>query len=165
MQSAPSEYGFYANVNPTVDHPRWSQGGSGASATIRPRETLMFNGYDDRSPACTRHGPSQELLSAITLAVWAFCLFPAARLLYRAGTGGLTANPIEYLTLQTGWWALVLLMVTLAVTPLRRVTGWNRVIRYRRTFGVFAFFYATCTWPSTSRWTGSSRSARSARTS
>jgi methionine sulfoxide reductase catalytic subunit len=47
MQSAPSEYGFYANVNPTVDHPRWSQRRERRIGTIRPRETLMFNGYDD----------------------------------------------------------------------------------------------------------------------
>jgi methionine sulfoxide reductase catalytic subunit len=47
MQSAPSEYGFYANVNPGVDHPRWSQRRERRIGTIRPRETLMFNGYPE----------------------------------------------------------------------------------------------------------------------
>jgi methionine sulfoxide reductase catalytic subunit len=47
MQSAPREYGFYANVNPRVDHPRWSQARERRIGTIRPRPTLMFNGYDE----------------------------------------------------------------------------------------------------------------------
>ncbi|HEX6132814.1 MAG TPA: protein-methionine-sulfoxide reductase heme-binding subunit MsrQ [Longimicrobiales bacterium] len=47
------------------------------------------------------------------------------------------------MTLRTGFWTLVLLMVTLAITPLRRITGWNRVIQFRRLVGLFAFFYAT----------------------
>jgi methionine sulfoxide reductase heme-binding subunit len=75
--------------------------------------------------------------------VWLLCLLPAGLLLWRGITGGLSANPIEYITLQTGFWALTLLMVTLAVTPLRRVTGWNELIRFRRLIGLFAFFYAT----------------------
>jgi methionine sulfoxide reductase catalytic subunit len=47
MASAPSEYGFYANVNPNVDHPRWSQRRERRIGTIRPRDTLMFNGYPE----------------------------------------------------------------------------------------------------------------------
>jgi methionine sulfoxide reductase catalytic subunit len=47
MKSAPREYGFYANVNPTVDHPRWSQRTERRIGTVRPRETLMFNGYPE----------------------------------------------------------------------------------------------------------------------
>jgi methionine sulfoxide reductase heme-binding subunit len=82
-------------------------------------------------------------LIPVKVVIWALCLLPAARLLQRGLAGRLTANPIEYITLQTGWWALVLLMATLAITPLRRVTGWNRVVRVRRLVGLFAFFYAT----------------------
>jgi sulfoxide reductase catalytic subunit YedY len=48
MKSAPDEYGFYANVNPEVDHPRWSQGKERRIGEFRRRETLMFNGYADR---------------------------------------------------------------------------------------------------------------------
>lgn len=61
----------------------------------------------------------------------------------RAFTGGLGANPIEFITLKTGFWALTLLMVTLAITPLRRITRFNRLIQLRRPLGLFAFFYAT----------------------
>jgi methionine sulfoxide reductase heme-binding subunit len=82
-------------------------------------------------------------VTAAVIAVWAACLLPAAVLIYRGFTGGLTANPIEFLTLETGFWALTLLMVTLAITPLRTITGWNRIIRFRRITGLSAFFYAT----------------------
>jgi methionine sulfoxide reductase heme-binding subunit len=58
-------------------------------------------------------------------------------------TNALTANPAEYLTDQTGRWALYLLMATLAVTPLRRLTGWHPLVGLRRMLGLFAFFYAT----------------------
>jgi sulfoxide reductase heme-binding subunit YedZ len=54
------------------------------------------------------------------------------------------ANPIETLTHVTGMTTLVLLLVTLAVTPVRRLTGWNPVIKLRRPLGLFAFFYALC---------------------
>jgi sulfoxide reductase heme-binding subunit YedZ len=68
---------------------------------------------------------------------------PAASLAWRAFVSGdLGVNPIETLTHQTGLWSLRLLLVTLAVTPIRRVTGWNRLIGFRRMFGLFAFFYA-----------------------
>lgn len=63
-----------------------------------------------------------------------------ARALY---TGNLGANPAETLQLETGIWTLRFLILTLAVTPLRRLTGWHRVIQYRRMLGLFAFFYGT----------------------
>jgi methionine sulfoxide reductase heme-binding subunit len=58
-------------------------------------------------------------------------------------TGNLSANPLEDITHRTGDWALRFLCITLAVTPLRRLTGWNGAIRFRRMMGLFAFFYAT----------------------
>jgi methionine sulfoxide reductase heme-binding subunit len=72
-------------------------------------------------------------------------LFPLARAGWwlRDGVAGLGANPIERILHHTGWWALSLLMMTLAVTPLRRLTGRNALIRLRRPLGLFAFFYAT----------------------
>jgi len=57
--------------------------------------------------------------------------------------GNLTADPIEAITHRTGWWGLTLLMATLAVTPIRRLTGWNQVIKLRRMLGLWAFFYVT----------------------
>ena len=75
--------------------------------------------------------------------VFAACLIPLGLLLWRGFTGDLTANPIEYITHRTGDWALRLLLVTLAITPLRRLTGWNAVIGVRRMLGLFAFFYGS----------------------
>ena len=71
------------------------------------------------------------------------CLIPLARLVYLGFTDGLGANPIEFVTRSTGTWTLTGLMITLAVTPLRRLTGHNALIRYRRMLGVFTFFYAS----------------------
>jgi methionine sulfoxide reductase heme-binding subunit len=74
--------------------------------------------------------------------VFVLCLLPLAWLPWAVATGGLGANPIEAVTHHTGIWALRLLLATLAVTPLRRLTGWHGVIRHRRMLGLFAFFYA-----------------------
>jgi sulfoxide reductase heme-binding subunit YedZ len=77
--------------------------------------------------------------------VWIFglCLFPLARLIVLGGSGGLGANPIEFITHSTGTWTLIGLMVTLSVTPLRRLTGRAELVRYRRMLGLFTFFYAS----------------------
>ena len=53
------------------------------------------------------------------------------------------ANPAETIQLQTGRWAFKFLLLTLAITPVRRLTGWNVLIQYRRMLGLFAFCYAT----------------------
>jgi sulfoxide reductase heme-binding subunit YedZ len=70
-------------------------------------------------------------------------LAPAAGLVWAGATGGLGANPIDAVTDTTGTWTLRLLLATLAVTPLRRLTGWNRLIAVRRTLGLLAFGYGT----------------------
>lgn len=70
-------------------------------------------------------------------------LAPFLWLVFRGLTGRLTVNPIEDITLTTGIWALRFLLASLAITPVRRLTGWNPLIRYRRMLGLFAFFYAT----------------------
>lgn len=80
--------------------------------------------------------------AALRALVFLLCLAPFLKLVWDGVRGDLTANPIEDLTHRTGWWALTLLMVTLSVTPLRRLTGWNRAVQYRRMIGLFAFFYA-----------------------
>jgi sulfoxide reductase heme-binding subunit YedZ len=76
--------------------------------------------------------------------VWIFgaCLLPLVRLIVLGGSGGLGANPIELITHSTGTWTLTGLMVTLSVTPLRRLTGRAELVRYRRMLGLFTFFYA-----------------------
>ena len=74
--------------------------------------------------------------------IFAAALVPAAALVYGFYTENLTANPGDYITDQTGTWALAFLTITLGVTPVRRLTGWNEVVRLRRMLGLFAFFYA-----------------------
>ncbi len=71
-------------------------------------------------------------------AAWLLGLTPLAVL----ATGGIGVDPIETVTHLTGFWALTLLMSSLAVSPLRRVTGWNGIIGARKVLGNFAFFYA-----------------------
>jgi sulfoxide reductase heme-binding subunit YedZ len=85
-------------------------------------------------------------LKPITLikpVVFAAAAIPAAALVYGFYTNDLTANPGDYITDQTGTWALSFLVISLTVTPIRRLTGWNEAIRLRRMLGLFSFFYAT----------------------
>ncbi len=74
--------------------------------------------------------------------VFILCSIPAGQLAYQAWIGDLGVNPIEFITRFTGSWALIILIASLAVTPLRRMTGWNELIKFRRMLGLFAFFYA-----------------------
>ena len=74
-------------------------------------------------------------------AVCAAALGPLAWLVWAGLTANLSVNPLSDLTNETGLWALRFLAISLAITPLRRVTGWNWVIRFRRMLGLYAFFY------------------------
>lgn len=87
--------------------------------------------------------PRDRRIVAAKAVVWLLCLAPIGWLAADAATGRLGANPIEEAQLRTGWWTLVVLLASLAVTPLRRLTGWNRLVRFRRLLGLFAFAYAT----------------------
>jgi sulfoxide reductase heme-binding subunit YedZ len=73
--------------------------------------------------------------------IFLLCVAPLGALGYKAYSGNLGANPIELITHSTGTWTLVFLCVTLAMTPIRKVLHLNWVIRFRRMFGLFAFFY------------------------
>ena len=70
------------------------------------------------------------------------CLIPLGRLAWKAYNSALGANPIQVITWSTGTWTLVFLMVTLSITPLRKLTKQYWLIQFRRMFGLFAFFYA-----------------------
>jgi methionine sulfoxide reductase heme-binding subunit len=70
------------------------------------------------------------------------CLVPLAALGWRALHGELTANPIEFITHATGDWTLRFLIITLCVTPFRKILHLPELIRFRRMLGLFAFFYA-----------------------
>src|SRR6267143_4837051 len=75
-------------------------------------------------------------------AVFVVCLVPMAWLVWDIFAGNLSANPIEDIRNRTGIWTLRFLMITLSVTPLRRITKWSALIRFRRMLGLFGFFYA-----------------------
>jgi len=85
---------------------------------------------------------TKRIVLALKVVLWLSALAPGAWLAAGIPRGWLGANPVEKLTHVTGLTALVLLLVTLAVTPLRRITGWNPIIKLRRPLGLFAFFYA-----------------------
>jgi methionine sulfoxide reductase heme-binding subunit len=76
-------------------------------------------------------------------AVFVLAALPAVALALDGLRGNLTADPIEEITHRTGWWALTLLLITLGVTPVRRLTGWNQLGQLRRMLGLYAFFYAS----------------------
>ena len=75
--------------------------------------------------------------------VFLLCLTPLALLVFRGARQELGANPIEFITHATGDWTLRFLLLTLAVTPARRLLKTPGLIRYRRMLGLFAFFYGT----------------------
>jgi methionine sulfoxide reductase heme-binding subunit len=81
-------------------------------------------------------------LPTIKIFLFVCCLVPFFILVFNAATGNLGANPIEKVRLFTGDWTLYFLLITLTITPLRKISGWNELIRYRRMLGLYAFFYA-----------------------
>jgi len=78
----------------------------------------------------------------LRVVLFSLALLPLARLIYLGVAAGLGANPVEFVVRSLGTWALILLCATLAVTPLRWLTGWAWLLRLRRMAGLFCFFYA-----------------------
>jgi sulfoxide reductase heme-binding subunit YedZ len=74
--------------------------------------------------------------------IFLICLIPLISLIWNAFQGHLGANPIEKVTHITGEWALRFLLLTLSVTPARKLLGWHFLLRLRRMVGLYAFFYA-----------------------
>ena len=74
--------------------------------------------------------------------VFLLCLEPVAWLVWRGFHQNLTADPIKFITHTTGDWILRFLVITLAITPLRKILHLPQLIRFRRMFGLYAFFYA-----------------------
>lgn len=86
---------------------------------------------------------SPRSLRVVKIAVWLAALVPFLRIVFLGATDQFGPNPLEFVTRSTGTWTLVLLCCTLAVTPLRRLTGMNWLIRLRRMLGLYTFFYGT----------------------
>ena len=80
-------------------------------------------------------------MRAAKAVLFALCLAPFALLLWRYTHDGLGANPVEFITHATGDWTLRFLVITLAITPVRKVFGWPQLVRFRLMLGLFAFFY------------------------
>ena len=78
----------------------------------------------------------------LKILVWIAAIAPLAWLIRQGFKGDLTADPVKYITHFTGRTALIILFITLCITPLRQLTGWNGIIRFRRLIGLFSFFYA-----------------------
>jgi sulfoxide reductase heme-binding subunit YedZ len=85
----------------------------------------------------------RTLRFALKPTVFVASLTPLIYLGWAASSGNLSANPLSDLTNETGVWTLRFVCITLALTPLRRPTGWNGFIRFRRMVGLYAFFYGT----------------------
>jgi sulfoxide reductase heme-binding subunit YedZ len=85
--------------------------------------------------------PTSRQLTVLKTVLFLAALLPFARLFLFAFTDRLGANPIEFITRNTGDWTLYFLCFTLAVTPIRRITKWNWLIKLRRMLGLFAFIY------------------------
>lgn len=85
--------------------------------------------------------PSPQRISQIKALLFILCLIPVLHLAWGLYRDTLGANPIEAITRGTGDWVLRFLLVTLAITPLRKLSGWHWLVRLRRMLGLFAFFY------------------------
>lgn len=86
--------------------------------------------------------PGRGAIAAFKLLLFVACLLPLAHMGWGFFNDGLGANPVEAITRGTGEWALRFLLVSLAVTPLRKLSGLNWLLRTRRMLGLYAFFYA-----------------------
>jgi len=84
--------------------------------------------------------PAPAQFKALKAALFVLALVPLARMVWLTVSGQLV-EPLEFLTRGTGDWVLYMLCITLAITPLRRLSGWNWVVKLRRMAGLFAFFY------------------------
>src|ERR1051325_272231 len=78
---------------------------------------------------------------AVKPVIFLSCLSPLAILGWNAYTDSLSANPISDITNTTGTWTLRFLLITLSITPIRKLPGWNSIIQIRRMLVLFAFFY------------------------
>ncbi len=115
---------------------------SEAGAPPQPQHTAQPAADRNHSPP-TRRDRARRIAKAAHPFIILVALVPAARIVAQIFLGGLGANPIEEIQHRTGDWTLNFLVLTLSITPLRRLFGWGWIVPYRRTFGLIAFFYAT----------------------
>ena len=83
---------------------------------------------------------NKQKINLVKVAIWLLALIPLARLIWLGVHEDLGANPIEFVERSTGLWALIILLVTLSITPIRLITGQVWLIQLRRLTGLFMFF-------------------------
>jgi methionine sulfoxide reductase catalytic subunit len=170
-KAAPDEYGFYSNVNPGRRPPTLEPGHRAAHRRGRAvcQEASDADVQRLRGPGrppLRRHEPKEVLLNRASAVgsglatpgnanpmkplllrpaakgvLFTVCLLPLAWLLHGALADSLGPNPAEALIRGSGDWVLRFLCLTLAVTPLRQLSGWHALARFRRMLGLFCFFY------------------------
>ncbi|VVE28832.1 protein-methionine-sulfoxide reductase heme-binding subunit MsrQ [Pandoraea cepalis] len=112
--------------------------------SITSRNPGEDSGVAAQAREAGRHAPRQQRwLSWVKVAVFVLALSPWLRLVAYGMTDRLGANPVEFITRSTGTWTLVMLCITLAITPMRRLSGLPWLLRLRRMLGLFACFYGT----------------------
>jgi methionine sulfoxide reductase heme-binding subunit len=95
------------------------------------------------TPSFEKAMKNKSIPSKVKPVVFAACLLPVIFLGWNGINGNLSANPISDITNETGVWTLRFIVLTLALTPIRKVTGWHWLIKFRRMIGLFAFFYGS----------------------
>ena len=85
---------------------------------------------------------NRQKINLVKVAIWLLALIPLARLIWLGVHEDLGANPVEFVERSTGLWALIILLLTLSLTPVRLITGQVWAIQLRRLTGLFMFFYA-----------------------
>jgi methionine sulfoxide reductase heme-binding subunit len=114
------------------------------ATTIPPDARSLAPGAKRRESALSRilgSGWTKAIVFVACLAPFLLLLWPFYKLLTTGNAPELTGNPVEYITHDTGNWTIRFLLITLAVTPLRKIFNQPKLVRYRRMLGLFAFFY------------------------
>lgn len=132
-QSAPD---FTAAIDNANAAPSSWYAGRARPGLVRQR----WVGFPSRGMAMKN--PEKRTIRLIKRVLFLACALPALRLAVSAYVGTLGADPVATLTRTSGIWTLNLLFASLAISPLRKLTGWNWIVQLRRTLGLFAFFYA-----------------------
>jgi sulfoxide reductase heme-binding subunit YedZ len=114
------------------------------ATTIPPDVRSLAPGAKRRESVFSRilgSGWTKAILFVACLTPFLLLLWPFYKLLTTGNAPELTGNPVEYITHDTGNWTIRFLLITLAVTPLRKILNQPKLVRYRRMLGLFAFFY------------------------
>ena len=112
-----------------------------SGSIARATGTTALREFEKKTLAMRLRNPGPAAVRAAQSLLFVLALLPLLRLVAGFFFDRLGANPIELITRSTGTWTLTFLLITLSVTPLRNLTGWHWLLRLRRMFGLFTFFY------------------------